>query len=36
MEAMKAFDQTKIQMILVIDEAQVLARQENAHFAHAL
>lgn len=36
MEVMRAFDQTKIQLILVIDEAQVLAYQENAHFAHAL
>lgn len=36
MEAMNAFDKTKMQMILVIDEAQVLAYEENAHFAHAL
>lgn len=36
MEAMRVFDQTKIQLILVIDEAQVLAYQANAHFAHAL
>ncbi len=36
MEAMSAFDKTKMQMILVIDEAQVLAYEENAHFAHAL
>lgn len=36
MEAMNAFDKTKMQLILIIDEAQVLAYQENAHFAHAL
>jgi hypothetical protein len=36
MEAMTAFDKTKYQMILVIDEAQVLAYSENSHFAHAL
>jgi len=36
MEAMKAFDKTKRQLMLVIDEAQVLAYEENAHFAHAL
>src|SRR3990167_10457586 len=36
MEAMQAFDKTKHQMILIIDEAQVLAYEENAHFAHAL
>jgi hypothetical protein len=36
MEAMDAFDKTKYKMILVIDEAQVLAYEENAHFAHAL
>ena len=36
MEAMQAFDKTNYQIILVIDEAQVLAYQENAHFAHAL
>lgn len=36
MEAMDAFDQTNIKMILVIDEAQVLAYEENTHFAHAL
>ena len=36
MEVMKIFDRTKIQLILVIDEAQVLAYQQNAHFAHAL
>lgn len=36
MEAMNAFDKTKYQMILVIDEAQVLAYEENSHFAHAL
>lgn len=36
MAAMKIVDQTKVQLMLVIDEAQVLAYQENAHFAHAL
>ncbi|HVE43851.1 MAG TPA: hypothetical protein VNC84_01775 [Gammaproteobacteria bacterium] len=36
MEAMNAFDKTKSKMILLIDEAQVLAYEENAHFAHAL
>lgn len=36
MEAMKAFDKTKKQLMLVIDEAQVLAYEENAHFSHAL
>ena len=36
MEAMDAFDKTKYKMILIIDEAQVLAYEENAHFAHAL
>lgn len=36
MEAMTAFDKTKIQLMLVIDEAQVLAYEENSHFAHAL
>jgi len=36
MEAMNAFDQTKHTLILVIDEAQVLAYEENSHFAHAL
>ena len=36
MEAMDAFDKTKSKMIWTIDEAQVLAYEENAHFAHAL
>lgn len=36
MEAMAIFDKTKIQLLLVIDEAQVLAYEENTHFAHAL
>jgi len=36
MEAMDTFDKTKSKMIWVIDEAQVLAYEENAHFAHAL
>ena len=36
MEAMATFDKTKKPLILVIDEAQVLAYEENSHFAHAL
>jgi hypothetical protein len=36
MEAMQAFDKTDHQMILIIDEAQVLAYSQNSHFAHAL
>jgi hypothetical protein len=36
MEAMTSFDKTKIQLMLIIDEAQVLAYEENSHFAHAL
>ena len=36
MEAVGAFDRTKYKMILLIDEAQVLAYTENAKFAHAL
>jgi hypothetical protein len=36
MEAMTAFDKIKLKMILVIDEAQVLAYEENTAFAHAL
>ncbi|MFT3742068.1 MAG: hypothetical protein QM752_05255 [Gammaproteobacteria bacterium] len=37
MQVMKAFDKTPIEMmILIIDEAQVLAYEENAYFAHAL
>ena len=36
MESMTAFDKTKTQLILIIDEAQVLAYEENMHFAHAL
>ncbi len=36
MEAMQAFDKTKGNVILIIDEAQVLAYKENSHFAHAL
>lgn len=36
MEAMSAYDQKKPKMVLVIDEAQVLAYEENSHFAHAL
>lgn len=36
MEAMTAFDKTKMRLMLIIDEAQVLAYEENAHFAHSL
>lgn len=36
MEAMTAFDNTKKPLVLMIDEAQVLAYEENSHFAHAL
>ncbi|MDP1573656.1 MAG: hypothetical protein Q8L78_01795 [Coxiellaceae bacterium] len=36
MEAMTAFDKTNMQLMLIIDEAQVLACEENMHFAHAL
>ncbi len=36
MDAMQAFDKTKKPMMLVIDEAQVLAYEENSHFCHAL
>ncbi len=36
MEAMHAYDQKKSKLVLVIDEAQVLAYGENSHFAHAL
>lgn len=36
MEAMKIYDKKKIKMVLIIDEAQVLAYEENSHFAHAL
>ena len=36
MEAMNAYDKRKHKMVLVIDEAQVLAYEENSHFAHAL
>ncbi|MDB5794997.1 MAG: hypothetical protein JWR25_1376 [Noviherbaspirillum sp.] len=36
MDVMAAFDKTKITVILIIDEAQVLANAENAVFAHAL
>lgn len=35
-EAMNYFEQKKRPMIFVIDEAQVLAHEENTHFAHAL
>jgi hypothetical protein len=36
MEAMSIYDLKKIKMVLVIDEAQVLAYEENSHFSHAL
>jgi hypothetical protein len=36
MEAMNAYDRKKPKLMLVIDEAQVLAYQENSHFSHAL
>jgi len=36
MDVMKAFDKTTMHMIVVIDEAQVLAYESNTHFAHAL
>ena len=36
MEAMQTYDKKKIKMVLVIDEAQVIAYEENSHFAHAL
>lgn len=36
MEAMNTYDKKKSKMVLVIDEAQVLAYEENSHFAHAL
>ena len=36
MDAMSTYDRKKPKMVLVIDEAQVLAYEENSHFAHAL
>ena len=33
---MRVYDQKKPKLVLVIDEAQVLAYEENSHFAHAL
>lgn len=36
MEAMDTFDKKNFVLLFVIDEAQVLAYEENAHFAHAL
>lgn len=36
MEAMDVFDKKDLVLLFVIDEAQVLAYEENAHFAHAL
>lgn len=35
-QAMQQFDETNDLLMLVIDEAQVLAYEENSHFAHAL
>lgn len=36
MEAMTAFDKSSKRVVLIIDEAQVLASAENSVFAHAL
>ncbi len=36
MEAMHVFDKTDFSLLFIIDEAQVLAYEENSHFAHAL
>jgi len=36
MEAMQAFDKRHAKVVLIIDEAQVLANESNADFAHAL
>jgi len=36
MEAMRVFDKRKLKVVLIIDEAQVLAHESNADFAHAL
>ena len=36
MEAMAEFDKSKKLVVLIIDEAQVLANAENSNFAHAL
>ncbi len=36
MEAMTAFDKSRKRVVLIIDEAQVLASAENSVFAHAL
>jgi hypothetical protein len=36
MEAMRTFDKTAFNLMLIIDEAQVLAYDQNSHFAHAL
>lgn len=35
-DVMRLFDKSKKRLILVIDEAQVLAYEENKHFSHAL
>ncbi len=36
MDAMRAFDQTGGKVVMIIDEAQVLAHASNADFSHAL
>lgn len=36
MEAMRAFDKVPFKLMLIIDEAQVLAYDQHSHFAHAL
>lgn len=36
MNAMAAFDKTKIKLMIIIDEAQVLAYEGNSNFSHAL
>ncbi len=36
MEAMHAFDKKDLFLLFVIDEAQVLAYEQNTHFSHAL
>lgn len=36
MESMRAFDKRKMRVVLIIDEAQVLALEANTDFAHAL
>lgn len=36
MQAMEAFDKSRKKMVLIIDEAQVLAQEGNSDFTHAL